>query len=126
MKGNARFPKDIIAALDKSKIIGIRAGTKPHRFVGVWAIVIKERVFVRPWNNKPGGWYAAFLQEPQGAIQVDGRELAIRVRRARGERMMDVIDLAYQYKYPTPGSRHYVEGFAQPERRATTLELLPL
>lgn len=28
-------------------------------------------------------------------------------------------------KYPTPGSRQWVRGFAAPEREATTLELRP-
>jgi hypothetical protein len=120
-----QFPKKILTALDTSKIIGVRAGSKPHRFIGVWAIVVRERVFVRPWNNKPAGWYQAFLKEPQGVIQLEELELNVHARRVRGERLLDAIDLGYRSKYPTPGSRNYVEGFARAERRATTLELLP-
>ena len=105
--------------------MGIRAGKQAHRFIGIWVVVVKDRVFVRPWNNKPNGWYQTFLKEPEGRIQVGERELRIRARKARGERMMDAIDLAYSEKYPTPGSRGFVEGFALPKRRATTIELLP-
>jgi hypothetical protein len=125
MKDSPRFSKPILSALDNSKIIGIRAGTRPHRFIGVWVVVVRERAFVRPWDNKPDGWYGVFLKEPQGKIQVNGREIRVRARKARGERLMDEIDLAYRTKYPTPGSRAYVEGFAEPQRRATTIELLP-
>jgi len=125
MKTQPRFSNAIVTALHTSKIIGLRAGTQPHRFVGVWVVVVKERVFVRPWNNKPEGWYQAFRKEPEGAIQITGQELRVRARKAYGERLMDAIDLAYREKYPTPGSRHYVRGFARPRRRATTLELLP-
>ena len=125
MKANPRFSYDVLTALHTSKILGLRAGLQPHRFIGVWAVVVKERVFVRSWNNKPQGWYQAFLKEPEGTIQIAGREMRVRARKARGERLMDAIDLAYREKYPTPGSRTYVEGFARARRRATTLELVP-
>jgi hypothetical protein len=125
MKTKSRFSTAVVAALHASKIIGLRAGTQPHRFVGVWVVVVKQRVFVRPWNNKSQGWYQAFRKEPEGVIQIAGRELRVRARKAHGERLLDAIDLAYREKYPTPGSRHYVTGFARPRRRATTLELLP-
>src|SRR5688572_29739222 len=125
MKTRIRFPSSVVAVFHTNKIIGLRAGTQPHRFVGVWVVVVKGRVFVRPWNNKPGGWYQAFLEEPQGVIQLAERERRIRTRQARGERLMDAIDLAYREKYPTPGSRKYVTGFARARRRATTIELLP-
>ncbi len=123
MNTQTQFPKSVLAALHKGKIIGLRAGT--HRFIGVWFVLVKDRLFVRPWNDKPGGWYRAFLQEPAGVIQIGERELRVRARKARGERLLDTIDLAYREKYPTPGARAYVTGFARPRRRATTLELLP-
>jgi hypothetical protein len=124
MKVN-QFSNRTLSTFDSSKIIGIKAGKQPHRFIGVWVVVVKDRVFVRTWDNKPQGWYQSFLKEPEGWIQLDERELRVRARKARGERLMDAIDLAYKEKYPTPGSRKYVKGFAQPRRRATTIELLP-
>ena len=125
MDTKSRFPNRILNALESSKIIGLRAGTQLHRFIGVWVVVVKDRVFVRTWDNKPQGWYQAFLKEPVGRMQIAERELRIRIKKARGERLMDAIDLAYAEKYPTPGSRKYVEGFALAHRRATTIELLP-
>ena len=125
MKDKPQFSTRILAALDSSKIIGIKAGKQPHRFIGVWVVMVRDRVFVRTWDNKPEGWYQAFLKEREGRIQLGERELRVRARKARGERLMDAIDLAYAEKYPTPGSRKYVEGFALAHRRATTIELLP-
>lgn len=125
MKSKTQFSDPLLAAFNANKIIGVCAGKEPHRFIGVWVVVVKGRVFIRPWNNKPEGWYQAFLKEPEGKIQVVDREMRVRARKARGERMMDAIDLAYATKYPTPGSRAYVEGFALEQRRATTVELLP-
>lgn len=125
LKAKAQFSDRLLDAFNAAKIIGVRAGKERHRFIGVWVVVVKDRVFVRPWNNKPEGWYQTFLKEPKGRIQIAEREVRVRARKARGERLMDAIDLAYGTKYPTPGSRGYVEGFALPERRATTIELLP-
>jgi hypothetical protein len=122
----ARFSRSVVDAIDASKILGLRAGTQPHRFTGVWVVVVDGRVFVRPWNDKAQGWYRTFLEEERGVMQVGDREVRVRARKSRGERLMDAIDLAYKEKYPTPASRKWVRGFATPRRRATTLELLPL
>jgi hypothetical protein len=112
-------------AIGESKILGVRAGVRPHRFIGVWAVVVKARIFVRSWNDKPGGWRQAFRADPRGFIEVGGREIRARARKSRGEGLMAAIDVAYRQKYPTPGSRMFVRGFARPRRRKTTLELLP-
>ena len=118
------FSQRVVASVHDERILGIRAGIRPHRFLAIWAVVVDGRVFVRPWNDRPDGWHRAFLEEPRGTIQVAGREIPVRARRAWGERLMDAIDQAYAAKYPTPGSRKYVRGFARPRRRATTMELV--
>ena len=120
-----RFSTPVLAALDSSKILGIRAGVEPHRFLGVWMVVVGGRLFVRSWNDKPTGWHRAFAIDPRGAIQIGTRTVAVRARRARGDRLMLAIERAYAAKYPTSGSRKYVRGFKSPRRRKTTTELLP-
>src|SRR6476660_513542 len=67
-----RFPDEIVAAIRDGKILGIRAGTEPHRFIGIWAVVVEGRVFVRSWGIKPRSWYRTFLVEPEGAIRGGG------------------------------------------------------
>jgi hypothetical protein len=120
-----RLSRPLVKALDDAKIIGVRAGLEEHRFLGVWVVVVDGRAFVRPYFNKRGGWYQVFLDEPRGSVQVGDREVPIRAKASRGERLMNAIDAAYAAKYPTPGSRKWVKGFATPGRRARTLELLP-
>lgn len=121
-----RFSKPVLDALTSGKILGIRAGTDAHRFIGIWVVVVNGRVFVRSWNDKPTGWFRVFLEDPRGAIQIpSGREISVRARKTRGERLLDAIDAAYAEKYNTPGSRKYVRGFATPRRRLKTMELLP-
>jgi hypothetical protein len=123
--GTRRFSKPAVAALHAAKIIGVRAGTE-HRFTGVWVVVVKGRVFARSWSDKPTGWYRAFVEEPLGTIQVpSSRELRVRAKKVRGEGLLDAIDEAYGEKYNTPASRKWVHGFAQPQRRRTTMEFVP-
>ena len=125
MREIRRFPAGVLAAIRKGKRLGVRAGVGPHRFIGIWAVVVEGRVFVRSWTLKPGGWYRTFLEDPRGAMQVGRRELPARARRTRGERLLDAVDQAYLEKYGTPGSLKYARGLADARRRATTTELMP-
>ena len=121
-----RFPDDVVAAIRDGKILGLRAGTQPHRFIGIWAVVVEGRVFVRSWSLKPRSWYRTFLEEPRGAIQVGDREIAVRAVRTRSERVKAAVDRAYLEKYKTPGSIKYAQDLGGEKSRATTTELLPL
>jgi hypothetical protein len=119
------FDGDIVEEFRKAKILGVRAGTE-HRFTGVWVVVVDDRVFVRSWNDKPTGWFQAFRKEPRGTVQVGELELAVRGKVVRGARLRDAVTAAYGEKYPTKGSRKWVEGFADPARAVNTLEFLPV
>jgi hypothetical protein len=121
-----KFPKEILAAIRDGKILGIRAGTKPHRIIGIWAVVVEGRVFVRSWSLKPRSWYRTLLEESRGVIEVNGRKIRVRAAFTRSERLKTAVDHAYAEKFPTPGSRLFVEGFKEKKRRDTTTELLPL
>ena len=122
----SRFDARTIAALDEGKILGIRAGTAPHRLIGIWMVVVERRLFVRSWTVKPDGWYATFLEEPQGVIEIGGRTIRVRAVRTRSERLKAAVDRAYAEKYDTKASQRYVRGFRRPARRDTTTELVPL
>jgi hypothetical protein len=119
------FSAPILHAFAQSKILGIRAGSQPHRFIGIWVVVALGRVFVRSWDQKPDGWYRTILQEPCGVLQIVDRELRIRAVPARSERVLEAVDRAYAAKYTTPGALKYVRGFKHARRRATTTELVP-
>jgi hypothetical protein len=125
MTAARRFSGPELEELARAKILGVRAGAE-HRYTGVWVVVVEGRVFVRSWNDKPAGWYRAFLTQPLGSIQLAGREIAIRARRLWGERLRDAVTRAYGGKYHTKASEKWVRGFAEPSRAATTLEILPV
>ena len=120
----ARFSACRIAAFADAGILGVRSGTK-HRYTSVWVVVVEDRVFVRSWNDKPTGWYRAFLDEPRGSVTLGDTEIRARAAPVRSARFRRAVSEAYAEKYPTKGSVRWVRGFAEPEREAHTLELLP-
>ena len=126
MKTKQRFSDEILTAIRRSQVVGLRAGTRPHRFIGIWAVVVEDRVFVRSWSLKPVSWYRVFLEEPRGTLQVEGRKIAIRAVRTRSERLKDAVDRAYLEKYKTPGSIKYARDLGRAKSRATTTELAPI
>ena len=119
------LPRTVVSAIDASKIMGIRAGSRSdHRFTGVWPIVIEGRVFARSWTQKPGGWHRSFQDDALGVLQAGERQVRVRAVPVRSKRILDAIEDAYAKKYPTPGSRKYVRGFRTARRRAATIEFV--
>ena len=124
MTKDARFADDVLEALRGAKIFGVRAGAG-HRYTGVWGVVVEGRFFVRSWNDKPTGWFRAFRREPSGSLQAGALELPVRGRLTRSARLRREVTAALGRKYDTKASRKWVEGFAEPARELTTLELVP-
>ena len=124
MPKNDRFDSEVVDAFRKAKIMGVRAGTE-HKYTGVWVVVVEGRVFARSWNDKPTGWFRAFRKEPSGMIQVGERDIPVRGKPVRSARIRDAVTEAFGEKYPTKGSRKWVEGFAEPDRVINTLEFVP-
>lgn len=118
------FSPAVITALRDGKYLRIRAGDS-HRFLAIWMVLAGDRLFVRSWTLKPDGWNAAFRQNPVGSILVGERELRVRARAVRGERILAAVDRAYREKYTTRASTPYAIGLAKGARRASTLELIP-
>ena len=118
------FSKAVVEAFREAKIIGVRAGSK-HDYTGVWVVVVDDRVFARSWSDKPTGWFRAFKKEPKGSVQVGERTVRVQGKTVRSAKMRDSVTAAFAEKYPTKGSRQWVEGFAEPERVANTIEFIP-
>ena len=123
MKTTRRF--NLLSAIRKGMIIGLRAGTQPHRFIALWVVVVEGRVFVRSWSLKPRSWYRTFLAEPVGVIQVADDELPVRAVHTRSERLKRAVDRAYMEKYHTPASIKFARDLGRAKSKATTTELVP-
>src|SRR5215207_793411 len=112
MKSKNRFSDDILVAIRKGKILGIRAGSEPHRTIGIWAVVVEGRVFVRSWSMKPRSWWRTFLEDPYGSIFIADRDLPVRTVQTRSDRLKDLVSQAYKEKYNTPGSVQFVKDMS--------------
>ena len=121
-----RFTGKTLSVLREGKLLAIRAGTAPHRFIGIWMVVVEGRVFVRSWGLKRRSWWRTFASERRGAININGREIPVRAVQTRSERIKDAVSRAYAEKYNTPGSLNYVKDMSRKKCRDTTTELLPL
>jgi len=120
-----RFPKAVVAAVHEGKILGIRAGAGPHRVIGIWAVVVEGRVFVRSWGLEPRSWWRTFVEDPRGIIEVGGRTIRVRAVQTRSLRLKDAVDRAYLEKYHTPGSLKFARDLGRKKSRETTTELVP-
>jgi len=122
----SRFGPALVRAIGQANLVRIRAGTADHRFIGIWAVVVDGRVFVRSWSLKPRSWWRTFLDDPTGAIEIAGEAIPVRARQATSERLRDAIDEAYLRKYDSPGSIKYARDLGSGQSRETTTELMPL
>ena len=121
----SRFPDHILAMLRDAKGLRIRAGNTQHRFIGIWFVMVRGRVFVRSWSVKPKGWYRVLLKDPRGTILLANHEIAVRAVSTGDKRLRDAVDRAYLQRYNTPGALKYAKDLGSPKSRATTTELVP-
>ncbi len=129
MKTKKPFPDTVLESIHKERILGIRAGTdSPHRVIGVWAVVVDRRVFVRSYQLKPGGWWQTLVKDPYGEIFVARRKRGIKIRAVpvKSEKMKEAVSAAYREKYNTPGSVGYVAEMSRSPSKDATLELVAI
>ena len=121
-----RFETEILAAIDQCPYIFIRAGSRPHKPIVIWVVVVERRVFVRSWSFKPRSWNRVLQKDPQAVIQVGKRKCRVRAVRTRSIRLKNLIDRSYMKKYGKGGMLRFAKDLGRPKSRATTTELLPL
>ena len=120
-----KFPPEVLESIREGKYLWIRAGEK-HRYIAIWSVLIRGRLFIRSWYLRPGGWFDAFLDEKRGTIRYakDGPEIPVRGKQVKSESTWSAVDRGYAEKYTTPSSLKYVRGFRAAKRRKRTMELV--
>jgi hypothetical protein len=122
----ARFSNAVLETIRERRILGIRAGSdSTHRVIGIWAVVVEGRLFVRSWSLKSRSWWRTFLEDPYGVIVVGTKEIPVRAIQTRSERLKDLVSAAYKEKYNKPGDVQYVKDMSRKKSRNTTTELVP-
>jgi hypothetical protein len=125
MNASRRFPDEVLKVLKSTKGIRVRAGTGKHRFIGIWFVIVADRIFARSWSVKPDGWHHTFLKETGGAIQVGKVEIPVRAVHTRSKRLKVAIDHAYLEKYNSGYEMRYAKDLTTEKSKAATVEFVP-
>lgn len=120
-----KFPPRVLSDLRAGNVLGVRAGPGEHRIIGIWMVMVGDRVFARSWSLKPRSWWRTFAQERVGAIRIGDRLIAVRGVATRSARLLDAVDRAYGAKYTTPSALKYVKDMCRERSRRTTTEFVP-
>jgi len=120
----AQDRRRLVSAVEESRRISLRAGSRPHRFIPLWAVVVERRIFVRSWSLKPRSWWRTLLVDPRGRLRVSDRESPFRAVRTRSARLKAAVDRAYLAKYGTGGEARFARDMAAACSRGTTTELV--
>jgi hypothetical protein len=114
----------LVAAIYRARRVGLVAGSKPHKFTSMWAVVVDGRVFVRSWSVMPRSWYRTLLEEPRGLLKVGERKMTFRAVRTRSAMVKGAVDRAYRAKYDRVGDLPFTRDMTGAKSRATTTELV--
>ncbi len=123
--GPGRRAIDLVSEIQQARRIAIKAGSRPHRFIPIWAVVVEGRIFVRSWSLKPRSWSRTLLEEPRARIRVGERSVRVRAVHTRSARLRAAVDRAYLRKYGGPNEIRFARDMARAKSRASTTELVP-
>jgi hypothetical protein len=123
----ASFDSDTLQRLDRAYEIDIETsrgeGAPAHR-VTIWIVVDGDAAYVRSVRGPSGRWYRELSANPNGAIHVGGRRLAIEAEPAADTetvtRVSDALKRKYEPRWPGP-----LAGMLREQVLPTTMRVNP-
>lgn len=126
--GAAWSPEDLrrISAAEELQIVPRRADGTLRRAVTVWVVRVDDRVYVRTWYRRGGGWFAPALETGRARVSVPGAQADVTVEDVSDDRgaLRAHVDAAYRGKYQRYGETS-VGPMVTDDAAATTLRLTP-
>jgi len=123
-----KFSKAFLKSISETQITSVRAGKDREKFTGIWMVVVEDRIFGRSYTLSERSWYTALASGETGDIKC-GKEI-IPIKGAKPKDIKSItgaINKAYKKKYLVKASnKKWVDGLAEPERVARTMEFIPL
>jgi len=123
-----KFSKAFLKCISETQITSVRAGKDRAKFTGIWMVVVDGRIFGRSYQLAERSWYTALLSGENGDIRC-GKEIIP----VKGLKPADIdiingpINRAYEKKYLVKAyNKKWVNGLAEPERVARTMEFIPV
>ncbi|MGB8665686.1 MAG: DUF2255 family protein [Serratia inhibens] len=110
--------------LDETKEVRIETsdGSRVTKTI-IWIVVTEGVVYVRSVRGPEGRWYQRLLENPEAAIDVNGRQVDFRAVPVVEQDEIDAVSDALRDKYPPGGS---LDRMTRDEVLDTTLRLQPI
>jgi len=122
------FSMTLLKCISDTQITSVRAGKDREKFTGIWMVVVDGRIFGRSYTLSERSWYTALLNGHSGDIKCGKEIIPIKGAKPKDiKRITAAINKAYEKKYLVKASnKKWVDGLAEPERVARTIEFLPI
>jgi hypothetical protein len=122
------FSKAFLKAVTETQITSVRAGKGREKFTGIWMVVVDDRIFGRSYTLSERSWYTTLLSGETGDIKCGKEIIPVKGVRPRDiKRITEGINAAYEKKYLVKAyNKKWVDGLAEPERVARTMEFIPV
>jgi hypothetical protein len=122
------FSKSFLKCINETQITSVRTGKDREKFTGIWMVEVGGRIFGRSYYGAERSWYTTLLKGDSGDIKC-GKEIIP----VMGMKPLDIntinkaINKAYEKKYLVKAyNKKWVDGLAEPERVARTMEFIPV
>ena len=122
------FLKAFLKCINETQITSVRAGKDREKFTGIWMVVVDGRIFGRSYYGAERSWFTALLNGDKSEIKCGNEILSV-----KGLIPADIITInklinkAYDKKYSIKAhNKKWVDGLAESERVARTMEFIPV
>jgi len=124
MKFENKFPDDFYEYLDNNTLVEIKGGTTRNKFLEIWMVNVKGRIFARTWEKREKSWFNSLLEEGKGEIKYSRKVIKIGGVKNNDPEINKLIDVAYLNKYNQPENIEYAKGITKKEYSNYTIELI--
>jgi hypothetical protein len=117
------FDPASLASLRSTREVRIRTTRHKSRGVVIWIVVADDAAFVRSVRGPTGKWFAAAAADGTATLELDGRQLPVRVFPVTDQGTIEAVSQAFLTKYATSP---FAQSIVAPDTLATTLRLDPI
>jgi hypothetical protein len=123
-----KFTKSFLKSITETQITSVRAGKDREKFTGIWMVVVEDRIFGRSYSLSERSWYTVLSSGELGDIKCGNEIIPVKgVKPKDIKRITEAINKAYEKKYLVKAyNKKWVDGLAEPERVARTMEFIPV
>lgn len=119
------FSSDFVAAVDRSSLVGVSAGTGRTAPLEIWVVTVGSRLFARSWGLAERSWYSAFRAGARGFLECQGQRVPVFGREPPDiGAITPLIDAAYLRKYDRGENANYARGILGEQHVRRTLEFI--